>query len=277
MLNQAENSSSEPIPQSPLVQKIESRIWAGMDQKNILNQAFSIIPDNLRILRIVSILAHIAVFIWIFLSTPSPLFSGFWNLICQIGIWGVFMNTAYFASTFLFQNAGPYNLSWKLTYILGEISSAFAFLICPVFLVYLLPTLLLKEDSHLGLTNAVLYMIIHIVCPILIWADIFFTYYVFPKQHLKCLLVTIFCYGIFNLLHTMISGPVYNALDWTSLKSYLFLGIGFVMIVCGYFLGNLQYRWKMRKESKSIVTTLQLNEVSSPDKLSQYAPISYDF
>ncbi len=278
MLDHIQESSSGEEVRSDFVKKFERNLWAGMDQKNILKQAFSIIPDNLRILRIINIIVHFGAIVWLFFSDPNNIYKGFRSLTADFSVWGLLLNTIYLSMVFIFQNAGPYELSWKLTYIIGEICASLAPFIGIAFFSNSFPILLTQEGNQDGVKTFLLASLIQIWCPLLILGEIFYTYYIFPKQHIKGLIIYLACYAFYNFLYTIFSGtPVYSSIDWKSIRSYFTVLIGFGLIVAGYFFGNMQYRWKMRKESKIIITTLQMNEVSTPNKLSQYAPIEYDF
>jgi len=248
-----------------------------MDQKNVLFQAFSIIPDNLRILRNINLAVHVGTLIWLCIHIPMTMIPNFISLGLHACIWGFFINILFLTLSFKFQNAEPHSLSWKIVYIIGEIAASLAFFICFSFLGYLLPNIAVDESAVLKFTDIALLMIINIVCPILIWADMIFNYFRFPKQHFKFIIGTLTAYMITLLLHTVFKGEaLYPGIDWKSFGSFFTTGLGYVFTILGFVFGHLQYRWKVGKEAKDIVTTLQMKEVSSPDKFSNYHPISFE-
>jgi len=270
-------SSSEEQPRDPNVLRIEEKIWSGLDQKNILSQAFSIIPDNLRALRIINLVIHIGTLVWLFFHIPMVLFPSVPSLGLHISIWGFLINISYLILVFKFENAGPYSLSWKITYIIGEVSASLAFLISFSFLGYLLPNIAVDDSVHVTLSDIALLMIINLVCPILIWADMMFNYFKFPRQHFRFLVITLTAYMLVQMIATFQTEKhIYPGIDWKSFGSFFMTGLGYAFAILGFIFGNFQYRWKVGKEAKNIVTTLQMNEVSSPEKISQYHPISFD-
>lgn len=269
--------SFEKPQKSALAEKFERFIWLDMDQKNILNQAFSIIPDKLRVLRSASLMIHLGVLIWVIYASPSFMLENIWELGAQVGTWGLLLNTSYIILTFAFNQAGPYNLSWKMTYILGECAAAFGFFVT-FFFVYLLPEVLVDHGGELDIFSLVLQFSLHALCPLMIWLDMFYNYYTFPKRHIKCALFVTGAYLLNNYIWTQHAGhPVYPVLDWTGLESAIVTVVSLSVVLFGYLCGNMQYRWKMKRETQNIVLTLQMNEVSSPNKLSQYHPINFDF
>ena len=267
----------EETPREGVLAKIDTFIWEGLDHKNMLHHAFHTVPEKLNSIRKVSLFIHLGIIAWVFLSIPTYLLSNKTDLILNISIWGLFMNIAYLGGVFLFKHAEPSSLTWKFTYIFGELAAALGFLIFCLFFGFLIPNILASDSTDLNVLGFFLQLALHVVCPVLIWIDVYHNYFTFPQIHIRCLLITLILYGSISFTWAFFhEHAYYPGVDWKSLGSHLLTGIGMVVIFVGYMLGNLQYKWKMRRESQGIAETLQLNEVSSPTKLSNYHPIDYD-
>jgi hypothetical protein len=143
----------------------------------------------------------------------------------------------------IWADAPDNSAKWKFTYLLAEVGFALEIMICPFYFAVLFPNALKNQNmTHLEITYQIL---IHLIVPLLIYAEIFFRDFAFPKGHKVIIIGVILAYMTNNLLWTVLRNkPVYPPIDWISTRSYILKIVATAVIIGAFSLGSSIYKWK---------------------------------
>jgi hypothetical protein len=140
-------------------------------------------------------------------------------------------------------DAPDHSTKWKFTYLIAEVAFVLEVMICPFYFAVLFPNALKMNMSSSEITYQIL---IHLIVPILIYLEIFFSDFAFPKGHKVIIYGVILAYMINNLLWTVLRNrPVYPPIDWISSRSYILKIAASTLIIGAFSLGSLIYKWKI--------------------------------
>jgi len=225
--------------------KIHDFLWQSSTPECNIFDSFIISRNTLRNYRFLACAAMIFIYFW----TVRGLFTSFKFLTR----WGEFFVGMYFILAclcyFIYKDerdterSGPYAL-WKWAHIFGEIAFTLQVLIPIFYWKFVFGTETLPEAYETWIWKTIA---AHGVTAGFIWLDVFFNRVKFYVNHAVPLLMFGTFYMIINFTVTKVTGtPVYQPLDFQSLKTLVLLCGAMILTVIGFVLGLVITRVKAK-------------------------------
>lgn len=86
---------------------------------------------------------------------------------------------------------------------------------------------------------------------ILLFVDLIFNSFTFPRQHFHTVLVFGLIYAIINLIYTLVVHIIYQPIDWVSVMSYVLLAGTVIMTFVMHWLGRFIFN-KCKRDKISL-------------------------
>jgi len=233
---------------SNFYRKLRFYLWGDILPQNTLAQSFFVQPLTLAYLRLIALFMFASGFGWSLANRYLVEDPEFMTMSSALTTWGLLLGFGYFFSVFCTQDVEDDDMSWKVSYIVGEQAVVFNLLSTIVFYGSVLTDVM--NGKELSTDNLAYNICIYGLCPLLVTLEAMWNHLTFYEKHRIFLYFIIMFYLLGDICMGMIEQGSWKIdFDWLAERKY---GIKMALIgglMMEFILANKFYCWKSSRKS----------------------------